>query len=32
MITEEQVAHYQTFGFLALREAFNRHEVELGLP
>ena len=32
MITEEQVAHYQTFGLLGLREAFNRDEVELGLP
>ena len=32
MITAELVAHYQTFGFLILREAFNRDEVELGLP
>lgn len=27
MITAEQVAHYKTFGFLALREAFNPDEV-----
>ena len=27
MITAEQVAHYQTFGFLALRAAFKRDEM-----
>jgi ectoine hydroxylase-related dioxygenase (phytanoyl-CoA dioxygenase family) len=27
VITAEQVAHYKTFGFLALREAFNLDEV-----
>ena len=27
MITAEQVVHYQTFGFLALRQAFNRDEI-----
>ena len=27
MITAEQVVHYQTFGFLALRQAFKRDEM-----
>ena len=27
MVTAEQLAHFETFGFLALRQAFNQEEI-----
>ena len=29
MLTEQQIMHFQTFGFLILRDAFSPDELEL---